>query len=111
MSFPAFTFGQISMALAVLFPLIYLAGHLLRCLGAWFNRAEAPKNRVIAYMAASVVMGLVLGGLIQPMWDDLRACRAAGYPLGQCLIDPLHIKALSSPQEQTEHDFLLPRTI
>lgn len=101
MSFPAFIFGQASMALAVLFPLIYLAGYFLRCMGAWFNRAEAPKDRVIAYMVVGVVMGLVLGGLIQPKWDDLRACRAAGYRLGQCLMGALDIKALSSTQEQT----------
>lgn len=111
MSLPAFTFGQIGMARAVLFPLIYFAGHLLRCLGAWVNRAEAHKNRVIAYMAVSVVMGLVLGGLIQSKWGDLRDCRAAGYRLGQCLIGPLDIEALSPTQELTEHDFVLPQSI
>ena len=60
MSFPAFTFGQASMALALFLPLLYLLGYLLRCLGAWFNRTEAPKDRVIAYMTVAVVMGVVL---------------------------------------------------
>lgn len=44
-----FAFGILSVLSALLFPAICLAGYAPRRIGAWFNRADPPRDRVGAY--------------------------------------------------------------
>ncbi|MGO4810591.1 hypothetical protein AB4156_13550 [Cupriavidus sp. 2MCAB6] len=77
-----FAFGIISVFSALLFPAIYLAGYGLRRIGAWFNRADPPRDRVGAYVIAALLFGFLVGSLLQPLWD----CLQTGESLGTCVM-------------------------
>ncbi|MFS2035596.1 hypothetical protein ACEN8I_16360 [Polaromonas sp. CT11-55] len=81
-----FSIGMVSLVLAALFPILYVAGYQLRCLDAWSKRLERPKDRVGFFVLAATVLGFLLGCLIQPQWDRAKECKAQHQPLIPCMV-------------------------
>lgn len=83
---PQFSFGLLSFAGAVLLPALWLVIYGFRRFGAHINRGPTPGERVPWYLGISLVIGLVLGSIIQPGWDRLSACHDYdGTPYAECL--------------------------
>lgn len=51
---------------AILFLLLYLGIRQLRRFGAWTHREDPPQERKVIYVPFAIIIGFIVGGLIQP---------------------------------------------
>lgn len=79
-----FSIGFLSVALAAMMPLVYLAGYGIRRLGKWTQREPAPTDRVGFFVITAAVFGFLVGSFAQPSWDRINECRATGLSLIEC---------------------------
>ncbi|ELZ5938423.1 hypothetical protein U0L13_000577 [Providencia stuartii] len=79
-----FSVGIFSFAVAVLIPLIYVISRGLDWFGATINRTEKPKDMMMVKVVLGIIIGFILGSIIQYFWDTFTACKESGYPLLQC---------------------------
>jgi hypothetical protein len=80
-----FNFGMVTAYCAAACAIIYLLGYGARWCDAWLHRRRRPGDRVLVLTGMSVVVGAILGSLVQPWWTQGVACREAGEPLVPCL--------------------------
>jgi len=74
-------FGIVPLILMAVFPSVYMAGRVARNFGAWLQRDESPKERFGAYIVIGLILGLVIGGLIQPYYN----CYLTTHSISSCL--------------------------
>jgi hypothetical protein len=82
-----FSFGMFSFAFALLLPAVYLVARQARRFFAWADRDQekAPKERVGVYLTLAVIIGFILGSMVQNLWNQAAPCRAQGKPVATCL--------------------------
>ena len=81
-----FSLGYLSLAGAVFFPLVYLLGRGVRHVGAWFERENGPKDRVLPKIILFFIIGLAVGSFAQPKWDDLSTCHELTNNWAKCAL-------------------------
>lgn len=81
-----FSFGIVSLALAVLFPIIYFFGFQIRRLSAWSKRSKGPTERVGFFIFLTAILGFLIGSFAQPLWDKGVECKVENKPLVQCIL-------------------------
>lgn len=79
------SFGLISIIGCVIFVVFYLVILTLRKGAAWMTRDDAPKERVLPFVALSAIIGLLIGSMIQSLYDGSKPCREQGSSLVVCL--------------------------
>ncbi|UPF01761.1 hypothetical protein MXB02_14255 [Pseudomonas mosselii] len=67
------------------FMAMYLLAYGTRCLDAWMKRQPMPTDRVVAYLVAAALIGLLAGSLVQGLVDFKTTCEIGGRTLGTCL--------------------------
>ncbi|HHQ9150358.1 TPA: hypothetical protein ACSWAI_004232 [Escherichia coli] len=82
----SFGIGILSLIGIIAFPILYILGRIVRAGGAWLEREEGPKDRVLPKIIIFALIGFFLGCLAQPVWDSISACRDYGNPIGKCLL-------------------------
>lgn len=80
------SFGIMSIALALVFPVIYLVGHGARRLDSYLHRKSPPGERVGWFIAIAVIFGLLAGSLLQPKWEKMSICHEDGYSYTKCFM-------------------------
>ncbi|QHM76494.1 hypothetical protein C7M52_02470 [Mixta theicola] len=80
-----FSFGIASLAVAAVMTGAYLAGYCLRHVGAYINRSTPPQERMLWYVGITLVLGLVIGSMLQPYWEKISNCRDYGEPWARCI--------------------------
>ncbi|CAF4678466.1 hypothetical protein AI2831V1_1276, partial [Escherichia coli] len=81
----SFGIGILSLIGIIAFPILYILGRIVRAGGAWLEREEGPKDRVLPKIIIFALIGFFLGCLAQPVWDSISVCRDYGNPIGKCL--------------------------
>ena len=81
----SFGIGILSLIGIIAFPILYILGRIVRAGGAWLEREEGPKDRVLPKIIIFALIGFFLGCLAQPVWDSISACRDYGNPIGKFL--------------------------
>lgn len=85
---PNFSIGIMTLAFAVMLPLLWLIGHYIRRIEAYSKRQDPPTHRLGFYMPAWLLIGLIAGSFAQPLWEKAVDCRHQGQKLGPCLFIP-----------------------
>jgi hypothetical protein len=81
-----FAVGYLSLAFAAFLAGGYLLFRQARRFGAWVQREEGPKERVVPMLVILAAIGFVAGSLAQPLWDKGAQCAATGRPVMQCFL-------------------------
>ena len=80
-----FELGWLSIASALFFTALYLAGLGVQKVAAWSKRGEQPKDRVGFFLIIFAIIGFIAGSMLQPKWDKGMSCKQAGKPVISCV--------------------------
>ncbi|BEM34902.1 hypothetical protein SME06J_35940 [Serratia marcescens] len=81
-----FSFGLVMLGGVVLFPVIYLVGYGASSFDKWRVGEAVPRHKIKVNIILSVILGIILGGIVQYMWDNIDSCMHAGNDFGRCLL-------------------------
>ena len=70
----------------IIFPCLYLGGRVFRTAGAWLERKDGPKDRVLPKLVLAAVVGFLLGCFVQPKWDDIYSYYEVKGHWDKCVI-------------------------
>jgi len=82
-------FGLIALATIGLFGGGYLANRKLRQFWAWAKNSEAPKERVVVFLPLNLLVGLLIGGFVQTVYEAGSMCSQYQRPLVPCTLHVL----------------------
>ncbi|EKD1774703.1 hypothetical protein OQ637_000550 [Escherichia coli] len=82
----SFGVGLLSFIGLIIFPVGYLVSRLAISIGAWFEREEGPKDRVVPKIIVAAILGFLLGSFAQPKWDQISECHDLIGNWGKCVI-------------------------
>jgi hypothetical protein len=74
-------FGIVPLILMAVFPTVYITGRLVRNFGAWMQRDEQPKERFRIHIIIAVILGLAVGGFLQPYYN----CYLTTHSIYSCI--------------------------
>lgn len=80
-----FSFGIASLAVAAIMTGTYLIVYCCRHIGAYINRSTPPQERVPWYVGIFLILGLVVGSMLQPQWEKISDCHDYGTPWARCI--------------------------
>ncbi len=80
-----FSLGVMPFALAALMPAAYFLTRQFRRFVAWAGRNSPPQERGLVIAAVLAVLGFVVGGFLQPAYEQALACSAYSQPIVQCV--------------------------
>lgn len=82
-----FSFGYMSIAGAVLLPILWFLSFHFRRFTAWSVGKEPPGEKTVVFIPVTMVLGLIVGSILQPQWDRISACTDQGYSYKSCMLD------------------------
>ena len=89
-----FAISGLSLAVMLIFPLLYLIGRYIRALIAHKEGQAGPKDRVVLKVIIAAIIGFMVGSFLQIPWNKYQACIAAQGARSVCLIDSVENKTI-----------------
>ncbi len=80
-----FNFGLVTMLGAVLLPALYLVNYGFIRFDAWRLGKDIPQHKVLVNVFLTLVVGFVLGGIAQHLFDKVSTCLQLVDNLGSCI--------------------------
>lgn len=81
-----FSFGLIMLGLVVLFPVAYLVSYGASSFDKWRLGEEVPRHKIKVNIIISIVLGIIFGGIVQHLWDNIDNCMQVGNNFGECIL-------------------------
>lgn len=81
-----FALGICTVLFGVLIPAFYGVYLVVNAFGAWLYKKPQTQERKGVIAGIFLVIGLVFGSFVQPLYDDLSVCRADGKTVAACFL-------------------------
>lgn len=81
-----FSFGLVMLGFIVFSPVIYLVSYGASSFDKWRLGEAVPRHKIKVNIILSLVVGIILGGIVQHLWDNIDSCMQSGNTFGQCFL-------------------------